>query len=76
MLTLVKLREPCYQKVCFLKLNVCVYLRTKFQVSGKILTSFWQGGVGVILPPPTPKQIPKKHAQIMVNITLAGTNIH
>ena len=31
---------------------MCVYLRTKFQVSSIILTSFKQ----VILPPPTPPQ--------------------
>ena len=32
---------------------VCVYLRTKFQVSSVILTSFSQGR-GLILPPPPP----------------------
>ena len=30
--------------VCFLKLQMCVYLRTKFQFSGIILTSFRQNG--------------------------------
>ena len=35
----------------FLKLYVCVYLRTKLQVSSIILTSFRQGE-GIILPRP------------------------
>ena len=37
-----KLRESRYKKVCYLKLHRCVYLRTKFQVSSIILTSFRQ----------------------------------
>ena len=41
-------------KLYFLKLDMCVYLRTKFQVSSVILTSFRQGwGVGGN-PPPNP----------------------
>ena len=51
MLTSAKLRRPWYQKVHFLKLHICVYLGTKFQVSSIILTSFRKGGV--ILPPIT-----------------------
>ena len=46
---------------------MCVYLRTKFQVSSIIVMSFRQG---VILPPqphPTAKQTPKKPTQIRVN---------
>ena len=42
---------------------VYVYLRTKFQVSSIILTSFRQG---VILPPPTTKGTPEKLTQISV----------
>ena len=38
MLTSAKLRRPWYQKVHFLKLHMCVYLRTKFQASSIILT--------------------------------------
>ena len=40
-------------------------LRTKFQVPSIILSSFRQGGVG-ILSPPTSKQTPKKPTQIRV----------
>ena len=39
-----KLRWSWYYNVFFLKLHMCLYLRTKFQVSSKILTSFWQRG--------------------------------
>ena len=44
MLTSVKLKRPWYQKLCFLKLNMNVYLRAKFQVSNVSLTSFRQVG--------------------------------
>ena len=55
-----------YQKVYFLKLHMCVYLHTKYQVSGIILMSFRQG---VILPPPLiSKPGPKKLTQIRVKI--------
>ena len=46
MLTSAKLRGSWYQKVYFLKLNMCVYLRTKFQASNIIVTSFRKGGGG------------------------------
>ena len=49
-----------YYNVYFLKLHICVYLRTKFQVSSIILTSFRQG---VILPHTT-KRTPKKFTLI------------
>ena len=48
----------------FLKLYLYVYLRTKFQVSIIILTSFRQG---VILSPHTSKRTPKKPTQIRIN---------
>ena len=35
-----KIEKALLLKVYFLKLNMCVYLCTKFQVSSKILTSF------------------------------------
>ena len=38
-LTSAKLRGHLYEKVYFLKLNMCVFLHTKFQVSSMILTS-------------------------------------
>ena len=38
-----KLRGHGYEKVYFLKLHICVYLRIKFQVSSIILTSFREG---------------------------------
>ena len=49
---------------------MCVYLRTKFQVSSIILTSFRQGG-GVILsqPPLTTKETPKNSILIRVKDT-------
>ena len=54
---------------------MCVYLRTKFQVSSMILTSFRQG---VILHPPTTttttsKRTPKKSTQIRVKRRLSQT---
>ena len=49
MLTSAKLRGPWYKKVYFLKLNLRVYLRAKFQVSSITLTTFRQA---VILPSP------------------------
>ena len=63
MLTSAKLRKPWYQKIYFLKLYMCVYLRTKFQVSSIIITSFRQGegGWGVLPPPQNePLKIPPK----------------
>ena len=62
-LTSAKLREPLHQKVYFLKLHMYVYLRTKFYVSSRILTSFRQD---VVPPPTTLKQAPKKPTQIRV----------
>ena len=48
-----------------------VYLRAKFEVSSIILTSFRQGGGGVILPPLPPQpQTSKKSAQIRVKISV------
>ena len=43
MLTSTKLRWPLHWKVYFLKLHMCMYLRTKFRFLGIILTSFRQG---------------------------------
>ena len=43
--------------VYFLKLHMCVHLRTKFQVSSTILTSFRQG---VNFTPPSPQNEPLK----------------
>ena len=50
-----------------------VYLRTKFQVSSIILTSFRLGGGGrVILPPPNTskrtKRTPKRPTQVRVKL--------
>ena len=52
-----KIKEVLVLKGIFSELGMCVYLRTKFQVSGVILTSFRQAGV--ILPPP-PQNEPLK----------------
>ena len=41
---LAKKKADVHEKVYFLKLHMCVYFRTKFQVSNLILTSFRQGG--------------------------------
>ena len=55
-----KLSGYWYQKTYFVKLHICVYLRTKFQVSSKILTTlrqgrgWWGGGRGNCLLPPPP----------------------
>ena len=45
-LTSAKLRGFWYYKVYFLKLDMCEYLRAKFEVSSMILTSFRQEGGG------------------------------
>ena len=66
MLTSAKLRELWIYKVYFVKLNMCLHLRTKSQLSSVILTRFRQG---VVLPPfPSSKQTPKKAFEIIVNI--------
>ena len=57
-----KINEVLVLKGIFLKLHMCVYLRTKFQVSSIILTRFSQG---VILSP-TAKETLKKPTQIRV----------
>ena len=38
-----KIKRALVLKVCFLKLRMCMYIRTKFQVSNIILTSFRWG---------------------------------
>ena len=64
-LMLAKLRWSRCQKVYFLKLHMCLYIRTNFQVSSIILTSF---RIANITPSPTTtttaKRIPKKPTQI------------
>ena len=49
LLTSAKLSRSWHQKICFLKLHMCVYLRTNVQVSSIIKTSSRQG---VTLTPP------------------------
>ena len=51
MLTSAKLRGPWYLEVYILKLDKCVYLRAKFEVSS-------------IIQPPHLKRTPKKPTQI------------
>ena len=65
MLISAKLKGLWYEKVYFLKLHMFVYLLTKFEVSGIILTSFRQR---VILPPSISKRTPKKPIQIRVKV--------
>ena len=55
--TSAKLRGPWYEKMYFLKLNMCVYLRAKLEVSGIIVTSFRKG---LILPLSPPQNEPLK----------------
>ena len=55
MLASAKLNRAWYWKVYFLKLHICVNLRTKFQVSSIILPTL-----------PTSKRAPKKPTQIKV----------
>ena len=56
MLASAKLRRSWYYQIYFLKLHMCVYLRTKFQVSSLILKSFRRGS---FIPPPE-----KEHLKI------------
>ena len=44
----------------FLKLNIGLYLYSKFQVSSIILTSLRQGGRVILGPPPPPQNEPLK----------------
>ena len=67
-MTSAKLRGPRHQKVNFLKLNMGVYLRAKFEVSRIILTGFRQGG-NFTPPHPTSKRTLKKPTQIRVKYT-------
>ena len=78
-LTSAKLRGRWYYKVYFLKLNMCEYLRAKFEVSSMILTSFRQEGGEEFNPPPIPpphtytltsKRTPKKPTQIRVKVSI------
>ena len=70
MLTSATLRGTWYQKLYYLKLDMCVYLRAKFEVSSIILTSFRLGGEGegvILTLPPTSRRTPKNATQIRVN---------
>ena len=53
LLTKTKLKKSRHEKVYFLKMHICVYIRTKLQVSNIILQSF-RKREGVILSTPTP----------------------
>ena len=60
-----KTKRVLVLKVIFSEtIYVCVNLRTKFQVSTIIITSFRQGGGGVF--PPTSKRASKNPTQIRV----------
>ena len=71
MLTSAKLREPGDEKAYFVKIHIDVYLRTKFQVSIKILTSFRQGEVwGEFYPIPPQNKPPKSQPRLGLIIFL------
>ena len=65
MLTSANLKGFCYWKAYFLKLNIRLYLRVKFQVSSIIVTSFRQGDNFTLHS--TAKRTPKKPTKIRVN---------
>ena len=60
LLTKTKLKRSRYERVYFLKMHICVYIRTKLQVSSIILQSFRQRE-GVILSTPPPHSLPRKN---------------
>ena len=60
MLTKTKLRRFRHENVYFLKMHICVYIRTKLQVSSIILLGFRQGK-GVILSTHPPPLLPLKN---------------
>ena len=57
-----KLRGAWNQKVCFLKLHMCMYLRAKFEISRLILTSF-DRRKGSFPPTPYPQPPPQNESQ-------------
>ena len=73
-----KITRTLVLKGNFLKLILCVYLRTKFQVSSIILTSFRSGGHFNPPPPPLPptpqngprKSPPRLGLKIFLNLSI------
>ena len=64
MLTSAKLRGPWYLEVYILKLDKCVYLRAKFEVSSIIQRVLGRRRGNFTPPPPHLKRTPKKPTQI------------
>ena len=60
-----KIKESWYEKEYFLKLHLCVYLHTKFQVTCIILTRFRQR---VVLLPPPQKELLKS----LINVKMGA----
>ena len=77
-----KIKTVLVLKVYFLELHMGVYLRTNFQVSSIILTSFRQrkdmgrrGGGGILSSPTTLKRAPKKPIQIRIKACVAFVDL-
>ena len=77
-----KIKTVLVLKVYFLELHMGVYLRTNFQVSSIILTSFRQrkdmgrrGGGGIVSSPTTLKRAPKKPIQIRIKACVAFVDL-
>ena len=81
-----KIKTVLVLKVYFLELHMGVYLRTNFQVSSIILTSFRQrkdkgrrvlggGGGGVLSSLTTLKRAPKKLIQIRIKVCVAFVDL-
>ena len=65
LLGFIRVKRPLVLKVYFLRLNMCLYLRIKFQVSNVTLTSYFRqrgggGGANLTLPPSPQQNEPLK----------------
>ena len=69
MLTSPKLKVSWYKNIYFLKVNMCVYVHAKFEVSSIILTSFRYREREDNFTPPTSKST-KKPIQIRVKTSM------
>ena len=64
------------KSLCFLKLHMCVYLRTKFQLFSIILTSFRQGVILPNTPSSASQNKPLKISGIKISVFFENFDIN